>query len=158
MNRPRNTFFQWFCPFLLLFLGCSGDRVNPFFEKYEIREKLVNTVVHRAENFPRSIQIEGVKRNLLLAGTRDHLSFFVEYYELYSDPPKIEEMINASDWYQEPNGTFFSERNLSILNEEHLEIRFFRREPPYLLYGSFLIQTASKIKLAQLIPELFKAQ
>ena len=158
MNRPRDTFLQCFCPFLLLFLGCTSGRVDLFFDKYEVRESRVGTKVHRAEKFPRSIPIEGVKRNLLLAGTRDHLSFFVEYYELESDPPKKDKVTKGLDWYQDPNGTYFHEREISILNEEHLEIRFFRRYPPYILYGSFLIQTASKIEFAQLMPELYETE
>ena len=158
MNRPRNTFLQCFCPFLLLFLGCSSGGVDLFFDKYEVRENRVGTKVHRAEKFPRSIRIEGVKRNLLLAGTREHLSFFVEYYELESDPPSRNKITKGSDWYQDPNGTHFQEREISILNEEHLEIRFFRRDPPYILYVSFLIQTTSKIELSQLMPELYEAK
>ena len=156
MLRPICTFIQCFCPFLLLFLGCTYEKKQAFFDKYEVRQSRVNTKVHRAETFPRSLKLSEVKRDLLLAGARADLSFFVEYYEFDTEPPYFEEIIEESDWYQDSKGSHFHEKEFSILNKNHLEIRFFRREPPYIIYGSFLMHSNSENQLIQLMPELYE--
>ena len=156
MNRLRYTFIQCFCLFLLLFFGCSNDEQTPFFQKYEVRQKRVKTRVHRAEKFPRSLKLEGVKRDLLLAGTRQGLSFFVEYYELDIDVPQVKELVEGPGWYKDSKGTHFQDKEFSILNENHSEIQFLRREPPYIIYGSFLIQENSEYQLHQFMPELYE--
>ena len=156
MLRPLCIFIQCFCPSLLLFLGCTYEKKQSFFEKYEVLQSRVITEVHRAETFPRSLKLEGIKQDLLLAGTREGLSFFVEYYELETTPPDFEEIMEETDWYQDPKGTHFKEKEFSILNEKHLEIRFLRREPPYIIYGSFLMPADSENQLHQIMPELYE--
>ena len=156
MNRLRYTFIQCFCLFLLLFFGCSNQVQTPFFQKFEVRQNRVKTKVHRAETFPRSLKLEGIKQDLLLAGTREGLSFFVEYYELEMETPQVNQLVEGPGWYKDSKGTHFQEKEFSILNENHLEIRFLRREPPYIIYGSFLMQADSEYQLQQFMPELYE--
>ena len=105
MHRLRHTFIQYFCPFLLLFFGCTYEKKVPFFDKYEVRQIRVKTKVHRTKTFPRSLKLRGVKRELLLAGTKEDLSFFVEYYQFEIETPKINELIEGLDWYKDSKGT-----------------------------------------------------
>ena len=76
-----------------------------------VRQSRVNTKVHRAETFPRSLKLSEVKRDLLFAGARADLSFFVEYYEFDTEPPYFEEIIEGSDWYQDSKGSHFHEKS-----------------------------------------------
>ena len=156
MHRLRYTFIQYFCPFLLLFFGCTYEKKVPFFDKYEVRKSRVKTKVHRTKTFPRSLKLRGVKRELLLAGTKEDLSFFVEYYQFEIETPKINELIEGLDWYKDSKGTYFQEKEFSILSKNHLEIRFFRRETPYIIYGSFLMRADSEYQLQQFMPELYE--
>ena len=156
MHRLRHTFIQYFCPFLLLFFGCTYEKKVPFFDKYEVRKSRVKTKVHRTKTFPRSLKLRGVKRELLLAGAREGLSFFVEYYELEIEIPQVNQLVEGPGWYKDSKGTHFQEKEFSILNQNHLEIRFFRREPPYIIFGSFLMQVDSEDQLRRFMPELYE--
>ena len=122
MNRLRYTFIQCFYLFLLLFFGCSNQEQTPFFQKFEVRQNRVKTKVHRAETFPRSLKLEGVKRDLLLAGTREDLSFFVEYYELEMKALRAVELVDRPGWYENSKGTYFQEKEFLVCDNQRYEL------------------------------------
>lgn len=156
MNRPYQLFLKCFYFFLLFYVGCSSPKHEHFFEKFALKEARINTEVFRAQDFPTSIAYEDIKSSLLLAGNREGLSCFVEYYELNSHQEDELDLILEDNWSKHSSGTFFHEKKMFNNNRRSVEIRFIRKEHPFVLFGSFLFSDSESHNLIELMPELYQ--
>lgn len=154
MHRPYLPLFKCFYIFLFFCVGCQHKENIGFLEKFEVREDRVHTEIFRAEDFPTSVDYVDLKSSLLLAGSREGLSFYVEYYELQS-PQDTELDIILEDGWNQKGRTSFLERAVTVDEEKAVEIQFFRKEYPFALFGSFVLSHTDKSQLKTYMPEIF---
>ena len=150
--RPNTKLFTLICVVSLLFFGCS-KKEEPFFDRYEVDSSLVGVEVYETEQFPYSILYEDVKRARLMAGTENGFSFYTEYYELGSPQADEIDILDVGDWLQNKKGTHIFKKKRYINGIKHQETRFFYKEHPFVLYGSFLEKEPKDLE--KVFPGLF---
>ncbi len=98
----------------------------------------VDVEVYETENFPHSIRVQNLIEQRLVAGKRDGLSFFVEFYRLGSAKDLLNSPLTEGRWLKNSKGTYIHIAQKSISGQDYQELKLFRADMPCIVYGEFL--------------------
>jgi hypothetical protein len=129
------SFFYLFC--MGFFCGCQN---TDLLEKYPIFLDPLQVEIHRSEEFPQSLAYRDLLEKHLLAGRREGISFYFEFYRLGSPQNDEKSVLAQGKWKKNSKGTSIRKESRLVLGETFRELVFFQKIYPTVIFGAFLFK------------------